>query len=355
MKTPTTQSALRTSSTIQCACAAGLILAAFVVLAPSDGAIAASSSAADEAGMAPVEPAYDQDGRLLLPAGYERWILVGSSLGLSYSEGQAGMQMFHHTLMEPSAYAHFRQTGEFREGTMLALLLHGLGEGALPQRQGQFAAEVHGVEMAVKDSNRVAETWAYYNFGGMNGLREAVSPMPARSCQSCHVEHAAYDNVFLQFYPLLVDAAPEGVLPASLPGALPRRASAAHSELGGEPRAATASPRSSSDDSESTAPLALAGLDPVHLVEGREEMGKPEIVMESGGMRYQFVSEPSRSTFEADPQRYVIQNETCPVVPGAPIDPSLVAVHEGKVYAFASPACVASFQADPDSFLEESP
>ena len=54
--------------------------------------------------------------------------------------------------MEPAAYEHFTRTGEFRDGTMLALLLHGVGENVQAQRRGRFAAEIHGVEMAVKDS-----------------------------------------------------------------------------------------------------------------------------------------------------------------------------------------------------------
>ena len=62
------------------------------------------------------------------------------------------MQMFNTTLIEPTAYRHFVETGEFREGTMLVLLLQGKGTNALPARRGQFATDVHGVEMAVKDS-----------------------------------------------------------------------------------------------------------------------------------------------------------------------------------------------------------
>jgi hypothetical protein len=56
--------------------------------------------------------------------------VVGTSLGLSYAEGTAGRQMFHATLMEPGAYHHFVQTGTFREGTMLALVLQGVGTDA---------------------------------------------------------------------------------------------------------------------------------------------------------------------------------------------------------------------------------
>jgi hypothetical protein len=158
-----------------------------------------------------VMPQYDKDRNLLLPANYRQWVLAGSSLGLSYAEGgAAGMQMFNTTLIEPTAYKHFIETGEFREATMLVLLLQGQGTNALPARRGQFATDVHGVEMAVKDSSRVPEGWAYYAFGGsmMGGMRTSAAPQPKTGCYSCHVEHAKRDNVFMQFYQMLSEAAP---------------------------------------------------------------------------------------------------------------------------------------------------
>jgi len=160
---------------------------------------------------AAVMPQYDADKNLRLPPDYRQWILVGQSLGLSYSEGgQGGHQMFNTTLMEPSAYRHFVETGQFREGTMLALILQAIGTNALPARQGQFATDVHVIEMAVKDKGRVPEGWAYYQFGGpmAGGYRSTAAPQPKTSCYSCHVEHAARDNVFMQFYGLLKEARP---------------------------------------------------------------------------------------------------------------------------------------------------
>jgi Cytochrome P460 len=159
---------------------------------------------------APVMPQYDANRNLKLPDDYRQWILVGSSLGLSYAEGgQVGHQMFNTTLMEPTAYRHFVETGQFREGTMLALILQGIGTNALPARQGQFATDVHMVEVAVKDSGRVPEGWAYYAFGGpmAGGYRSSSAPQAKTSCYDCHVKHAARDNVFMQFYGLLNEAA----------------------------------------------------------------------------------------------------------------------------------------------------
>ena len=155
-----------------------------------------------------VGPKYGPDGALQLPADYRTWVFVGSSLGLSYSEGAPGMEMFEETLMEPTAYRHFVATGTFREGTMFALILHGVGNAVLPARQGRFGAEIHGVEMEVKDTSHRPEGWAYYAFDGMTGtLQTTARANPKTSCYSCHLEHAARDNVFLQFYPLLAEAA----------------------------------------------------------------------------------------------------------------------------------------------------
>jgi hypothetical protein len=305
------------------------------VLLVAAAAIAAGFAGAAEA-PAPVMPRYDAGGRLLLPEGFTRWILAGSSLGLSYSEGETGHEMYHFTLIEPTAYEHFRSTGTFREGTMLALLLHGIGTSAAPARAGRYAAEAHVLELAVKDSSRNQGAWAYYSFSGQSGLLASARAMPQRSCQACHDEHAAYDNVFLQFYPLLVDAAPTGVLPASLRGAFRTAAAVV------EPTASGVAEQR----------RALGGLDPVLLVEGRSELGKPEIVATHEGYRYQFVSEPSRAQFAEDPERFSIQNETCPVVAGAPVDPAIFAVHEQRIYAFATDDCVTQFEASPSSFLD---
>ena len=173
-----------------------VLFAAAVLSAASSGEPATAAVQPEGAAKA-VMPRYDAQGQLILPQDWRRWVFAGSSLGLSYAQGgpaTAGMEMFHETLMEPTAYQHFVNTGTFREGTMLVLVLHGTGEGVLPARRGRFAAELHGVEMAVKDSTRRPEGWAYYNFGGMSGIRNTAQAMPKESCYSCHVEHATRET-----------------------------------------------------------------------------------------------------------------------------------------------------------------
>jgi hypothetical protein len=186
----------------------GLLISAFAAAVPwgawEEPARGRTAPAASDA----VTPRYGADRALQLPANYREWVFVGSSLGLSYDAAPDDHEMFHETLMEPTAYRHFVATGEFREGTMLVLMLHGTETGVLPGRRGRFAGEIHGVEMAVKDKTRTPEGWAYYGFGGMGGTTAtSAQPAPANACFSCHKQHAARDNVFLQFYPLLAEAA----------------------------------------------------------------------------------------------------------------------------------------------------
>lgn len=189
----------------------GLAIAAVPVALAMRNSVTAQPRELAAATSSDVMPRYDTDRNLVLPDNYRRWVLVGSSLGLSYAEaGQNGHQMFNTTLMEPSAYRHFVETGTFREGTMLVLISQGIGTNATPARQGQFATDVHVIEMAVKDSKRLPESWGYYAFGGpmIGGYRSTAAPEPKAGCFSCHAEHAARDNVFLQFYGLLNEVAP---------------------------------------------------------------------------------------------------------------------------------------------------
>lgn len=201
-------------------------------------------------------------------------------------------------------------------------------------------AELHGVEMAVKDRTRTPEGWQYYNFGGMDGIRPTAQPMPKASCYNCHLEHAARDNVFLQFYPLLAEAAHI---------TLPQKAASLGST---SPLVAQAAPPPPSAVRGAQASIALRGLDPVMLVQGREEMGKAEIVATRGNYRYQFVSEPNRAAFASDPARFALQNSMCLVVQGAPIDPSLFVVQEGRIYGFATADCVSEFKQEPGKYLK---
>ena len=174
-----------------------VVLASAALLgALGDGARPAVSGAA---------PAYDASGALLRPQGYRSWVFVGASLGLSYSEGshETGPGEFHHVYLRPESYEAFRRTGRFPDKTMLVLELHEAAQKVAPSRHGLFEGRRVALEAAVKDVERFPDGWAYFSFG--DGSRPAATALPRSQCFDCHRQHAASDNVFVQFYPVLRD------------------------------------------------------------------------------------------------------------------------------------------------------
>jgi Cytochrome P460 len=163
---------------------------------------AATVASIDEWAGAPGGPKYGANG-LERPRGYERWVAVGLSLGLGYSNGSdpRSHEQFHQVLLEPSAFDMFLRTGSFPEGTMLALEIAEAGSRVLPARTGLFANERVALELAVKDHRTTPDGWAYYSFG--DGTQPSAQPLRGGACFSCHRAHAATDNVFTQFYPRL--------------------------------------------------------------------------------------------------------------------------------------------------------
>jgi len=152
-------------------------------------------------------PHYTAAGELRRPEGYRTWVFVGASLGLSYADGARadGMDEFHHVYLRPEAYDAYRRTGRFPDKTMLVLELHEAAQKAAPARHGLFEGKRVALEAAIKDVERFPEQWAYFSFG--DGTRETAAAFPKARCFECHRQHAAADNVFIQFYPVLRDGA----------------------------------------------------------------------------------------------------------------------------------------------------
>jgi hypothetical protein len=152
-------------------------------------------------------PAYDATGALLRPQGYRGWIYIGASLGLSYREKPpgGGPGEFHHVYLRPESYDEFRRTGRFPDKTVLVLELHEAAQKVAPSRHGLFEGRRLALEAAVKDVERFPDGWAYFSFG--DGSRPTATPFPRADCFDCHRQHAASDNVFVQFYPVLRDKA----------------------------------------------------------------------------------------------------------------------------------------------------
>lgn len=62
---------------------------------------------------------FTDDGRLLQPTGYRKWIYVGTPLTPhDMNDGKAAFPEFHSVYINPSAYDQYKQTGEFPDGTV---------------------------------------------------------------------------------------------------------------------------------------------------------------------------------------------------------------------------------------------
>lgn len=160
---------------------------------------------AQQAGMP--KPSYTEKGRLIRPEGHREWMFVGSNLGMAYSDAAKPRVTYHNIYIQREAYKHYVATGKFPDKTMLVMELMKPGTNASINRQGSFQDTAIGIEVALKDESRFAEKWAYFNFIGEGDKPLADSgAMPKQQCWSCHNEHGAVDNVFVQFYPVLREA-----------------------------------------------------------------------------------------------------------------------------------------------------
>ena len=187
--------------------ALGVVTTAIVCLilyATAPAAGAAGSGSAPPEGM--TLPSYNDEGQLIRPEGYRSWIFVGASLGLSYSENsrREGPGLFHNVYMQPEAFRHYADTGEFPEKVMLVMENFRPGSKESINQQGYFEKDFVGMEVALKDSETFEDGWAYFNFTNRGGaLKDAAGAFPKATCFQCHLEHGADDNVFVQFYPVL--------------------------------------------------------------------------------------------------------------------------------------------------------
>jgi len=161
-------------------------------------------------------PEYNDDGALLRPVGYERWTLVGTSLGLDYSPGREPDPerpgMFHNVYLQPEAFDYYVEQGEFPEQAVFVVTnnppVKRKGDDEI-NRRGHFAANPTGLEVSVKDSKRFDDGWGYFMYYSVGGPRTPSKPHARAACYDCHAEHGEDDAVFVQFYSVLKNAREE--------------------------------------------------------------------------------------------------------------------------------------------------
>lgn len=149
-----------------------------------------------------------------IPDNFREWVFLGAPLtpnGLN--GGAAGFPEFHHVYIEPGAYAEFKKTGVFPEGTTIVkelVLLHEgqYEDGSRDEASGRgfFADRFAGIDMMVKDTKRFADNngWGFFNFGHHEPpYAETAAAAPTDACAYCHTANATHDMVFTKFYPIL--------------------------------------------------------------------------------------------------------------------------------------------------------
>ena len=151
------------------------------------------------------QPQYNEKGELVRPRDFQQWTFVGSSMGLSYAAAAPVRQpgLIHNVHMQPEAYRTFLETGKIPEKTIMILTLYNPEQKVSPNLHGYFQGDLVATEVAVKDSARFKEGWAYFDFGGGEKIRDSAAAQAPERCHACHAKHAAKDNVFVQFYPAM--------------------------------------------------------------------------------------------------------------------------------------------------------
>ena len=158
-------------------------------------------------------------GELVRPAdgAWREWPFVGTPLTPNaLNDGEAPFPEFHIVYIDPESWAHWKRTGTFREGTILAKELTLIGDqefanedGSTDQVSGRgyFMGEFSGFEITIKSKELFPDEpgyWAYFTFGHhAPPYAESAAAMPTEACNACHEAAAAEDFVFTQFYPVL--------------------------------------------------------------------------------------------------------------------------------------------------------
>lgn len=155
-------------------------------------------------------PRYNAQGDLLFPANYREWVFLSSGLGMNYGPLAAKAEedpRFDNVFVTPSAYRSFLETGRWPDKTVLLIEVRASSSKGSINQAGHFQSNLVGIEAEVKDESRFPSKWAFFSLqkGQLAGKqRPATEP-----CYSCHAEHGAVDNTFVQFYPTLLSVAKE--------------------------------------------------------------------------------------------------------------------------------------------------
>jgi hypothetical protein len=174
-------------------------------------------SSATIAGSANAEEFYKfKDGTLERPTGYREWVYVGTPVTPNdMNDGKAPFPEFHNVYIDPKSWKHWKETGNFRDGTILVKELVSVGSKAAVSGKGYFQGKFLGLEATIKSKQHFAKEpgyWAYFSFSTKDhkSLSDSAKAFPTESCNACHQASAGDDWVFTQYYPVLTGGKAKG-------------------------------------------------------------------------------------------------------------------------------------------------
>jgi hypothetical protein len=156
------------------------------------------------------------DGQLERPTGFREWVYVGTPVTPNdMNDGKAAFPEHHNVYIDPVSWAHWKKTGEFRDGTILVKELVSVGSKAGVSGNGYFQGDFIGLEATIKSTQHFPDepgNWAYFSFTSpdLQTLATEATAFPTASCNACHSAAAADDWVFTQYYPVLRAAKGDG-------------------------------------------------------------------------------------------------------------------------------------------------
>lgn len=180
--------------------AAGICCLAGLALVAAPAAVADPATAG---------PQFTDRGELVRPEDYRGWVFLNTALGLTYGPSRpapGAPQVFTSVFVNPKAYAQFRDSGQWPDGTIFALEVRPGIAPASAQEGAITQGPRRALEVAVRDSSRYPDGgWAYFSFDGPRGNPTALSASAApiartASCYACHQRHGAVQWTFTQFY-----------------------------------------------------------------------------------------------------------------------------------------------------------
>jgi hypothetical protein len=151
----------------------------------------------------------DASGQLVRPTDYRSWVFVGAPVTPNdMNGGKAPFPEFHNVYIDPVSYQEYKQTGKFRDGTILVKELLSVGGKEATSGKGYFQGAFIGLEAELKSSQHFPQepgNWAYFSFTHKDGatLKKKAKAFPTASCNACHAAAAKDDFVFMQYYPVL--------------------------------------------------------------------------------------------------------------------------------------------------------